>query len=302
MKKEFAGFAKAIFKIDRFELFGDLQLRNILYNTEILQHGDGEGADIDQNWLFFNPKAGINFKIDSGKLFFSYAHAHREPNRDDLINNPEIQPEKLHDFEAGLEKSFGALSLTANLYYMNYVNQLVLNGQINDVGAFIRTNSGKSYRAGVEVGALARLSDQWNISGNFTLSKNENIDFKNETAEGIENLGNTPISFSPNVLANLLVNFTPVSNFSIGIQNQYVGSQFLDNTHNEDLKLKEYHLMDFTARYTLLLKRTSVDFNFLLNNIFNRKYVNNGYVYDGDPYYFSQAGTNFMFGVSLKFQ
>lgn len=184
---------------------------------------------------------------------------------------------------------------------MNYVNQLVLTGKVNDVGSPIRTNSGKSYRMGVEVGALAKLSKQWLISGNFTLSKNQNRDFKNETPTGLELLGDTPISFSPEVIGNISVNYSPTSNFSVGIQNQYVGNQFLDNTNNESLKLNNYFLADFNAKYTLQLKRTTVDFKLLVNNLLDRKYVNNGSVYKGSPAYFSQAGTNFMFGMSLKF-
>lgn len=302
LKNEFAGFAKAIVKVNEFEFYGDLQLRNINYKTEIILQGDGEGQELSKNWLFFNPKAGINYRINSGKLFLSYAHAQREPNRTDLFENAEIQPEKLHDFEAGLEKSFGAISLTTNLYYMNYVNQLVLTGKVNDVGSPIRTNSGKSYRMGVEVGALAKLSDQWLISGNFTLSKNQNKDFKNETPTGLEQLGDTPISFSPEVIGNISVNYSPTSNFSVGVQNQYVGNQFLDNTNNENLKLNNYFLADFNAKYTLQLKRTAVDFKLLVNNLLDKKYINNGSVYDGSPAYFSQAGTNFMFGMSLRFK
>ncbi|MGZ5196537.1 MAG: TonB-dependent receptor, partial [Kaistella sp.] len=159
---------------------------------------------------------------------------------------------------------------------------------------------GESYRMGIELGALAKLSEQWNLSGNLTLSKNENKNFKHETSSGIESLGNTPISFSPNIVGNVLLNFNPSKKFSLGIQNQYVGSQFLDNTNNSSLKLPDYFLTDFNAKYSLNLKRTEVDLKFLLNNIFDRKYVNNGYVYDG-PVYFSQAGINFMFGLSVKF-
>lgn len=299
LKTEFSGFAKAIFTINKFEIFGDLQLRNIDYDTKIILQGDDEGMNLDKNWLFFNPKIGTNYKIPAGKIFLSAAIAQREPNRDDLFANPETKAEKLYDFEAGIEKTFGNFSFTTNLYYMNYVNQLVLNGQINNVGEFIRVNSGKSYRMGIEVGALAKLSEKWNVSGNFTLSKNENKDFKNETSAGIEHLGNTPISFSPNTIANLLINFNPTKKFSLGIQNQYVGRQFLDNTNDKNLRLPDYFLTDFNMKYTLNLKRTEVDFKFLLNNIFNKKYVNNGFVYDENPYYFSQAGTNFMFGVSL---
>lgn len=301
VKNEVAGFAKFIVTKNRFEFFGDLQLRNINYDTKIAQQGDDEGANLDKKWTFFNPKAGINYKISEGKIFISAAIAHREPNRDDLFANPETEAEKLYDFEAGIEKKAGKVSFTGNLYYMNYVNQLVLNGQINNVGEFIRVNSGESYRMGLELGALAQLSEKVNLSGNLTLSKNENKNFKNETPEGIEILGDTPISFSPNLIGNLLLNYNPNKKLSLGIQNQYVGKQFLDNTNNENLQLKDYFLTDFNAKYTLNLKKTEIDFKFLLNNIFNKKYVNNGYVYEG-PVYFSQAGTNFMFGMSIKIQ
>ncbi len=302
VKNEISGFAKAIIRKGNFEFFGDLQLRDISYDTKILMEGDGEGANLEKNWLFFNPKAGISYRIDAGKIFVSYAHAQREPNRDDLLANHDVKAEKLHDFEAGLEKSFGNLQLTANLYYMNYVNQLVLNGKISDIGEFIRENSGKSYRTGVELGALARISPHWNVSGNVSLSKNENTDYNIETENGLQQLGNTAISFSPSVIANLLLRYEPSANFSIGLQNQYVGEQFLDNTETESLKLADYLLSDFNAKYTLNLNKTSVDFKLLVNNIFNKKYVNNGYVYDGDPYYFAQAGRNFMFGVSVLFR
>lgn len=300
-KNEVAGFAKVLVTKNRFEFFGDLQLRTITYDTKILLQGDDEGFNLSKNWLFFNPKAGINYKIPTGKLFVSAAVAQREPNRDDLFANPETEAEKLYDFEAGLEKTLGSVSLTANLYYMNYVNQLVLNGQINDIGEFIRVNS-DSYRMGIELGVLAKLSTQFNVSGNLTLSENKNRDFQNETPAGIENLGKKEIAFSPKTIANLLLNYQPTKKFTIGLQNQYVGSQYLDNTQNENLLLEAYFLTDFTAQYKLELRRTEIDFKLLVNNIFDKKYVNNGFVVETAPYYFSQAGTNFMFGVSFKFQ
>ena len=302
VKNEVAGFAKAIVKLNALEIFGDLQLRNISYDTKILQQGDDEGFDLNRKWTFFNPKAGVNYNIPAGKLFLSYAQASREPNRDDLFANPDIKPETLHDFEAGIEKNIGSnFSLAANAYYTHYVNQLVLSGEINDVGGFIRTNSGKSFRTGIELSALAKVSKFLELSGNLNLSKNENIDFRQEGANGIENLGNTPISFSPNTVANLLVNIKPFSNFSLGIQNQYVGEQYLDNTNNPDLKLNDYFLTDLNAQYDLKLNRTDVALKLLVNNLFNQNYVSNGYVWEG-PIYYSQAGTNFLFGISLKFR
>jgi len=299
VKTEVAGFAKALIKVNDFEFFGDLQLRNIDYDTKILMEGDGEGANLDKNWLFFNPKAGVNYKLGNGKVFISYAHAQREPNRDDLISNSDVKSEKLHDFEAGIEKQFGKVAFTANLYYMYYLNQLVLNGQITNIGEFIRTNSGKSYRRGVEVGALAKLSKQWEISGNVSVSQNRNLDFKIENETGINDLGNTEISFSPNLIANLSLKFNPTKNFQLALMNQFVGKQYLDNTETPNLQLDDYLLADFNAQYDFKIAKHEVALKLLVNNIFNKKYVNNGYVYDG-PVYFSQAGTNFMFGISWK--
>ena len=183
---------------------------------------------------------------------------------------------------------------------MNYQNQLVLNGEINDVGEFVRVNSGKSYRAGLEISAIANLSKQWMLSGNATFSKNENRDFRIENSSGIQNLGNTPISFSPNIISNFLVQYNPIEKLSLFLQNQYIGSQYLDNTNSDQLKLNSYILSDFNATYKLDFKKVDLNFNLLLNNIFDKQYINNGFVYDENPYYFSQAGFNFMFGVSLK--
>ena len=299
VKTEVAAFAKALIKVNDFEFFGDLQLRNIDYDTKILMEGDGEGANLDKNWLFFNPKFGVNYQIENGKLFFSYAHAHREPNRDDLFANPNTKPEKLHDFEFGLEKTFGNVSFTANAYYMNYVNQLVLSGEINMVGEFIKINSGKSYRLGLELGTLAKVSEKLNVLGNITLSQNKNVDFKIEENSTVTNLGNTDISFSPNIIANALIQYKPIKNLQLNLNNQYVGKQYLDNTETQSLQLNDYFLTDFNAQYEFKIAKQEVSLQFLLNNIFDKKYVNNGFVYDG-PYYYAQAGRNFMLGLNVK--
>ena len=299
LKNEISGFVKAIYKINKFEIFGDLQLRNIDYKTYVIDANAEEGMDLKEKWTFFNPKFGLNYQIENGKIFLSYAHAHREPNRDDLFANPNTKPEKLHDFELGLEKTFGNVAFTANAYYMNYVNQLVLSGEINMVGEFIKINSGKSYRLGIELGALAKISEKLNISGNLTLSQNKNVDFKIEDNSSVNNLGNTSISFSPNVIANGIIQYKPIKNLQLNINNQYIGKQYLDNTETKELQLKDYFLTDFNAQYEFKIAKQEISLQFLLNNIFNKKYVNNGFVYYG-PYYYAQAGRNFMLGLNFR--
>ena len=299
LKNEISGFAKAIYKINQFEIFGDLQLRNIDYKTYVIDANAEEGMDLKEKWTFFNPKFGVNYQIENGKIFLSYAHAHREPNRDDLFANPNTKPEKLHDFELGLEKTFGDVAFTANAYYMNYVNQLVLSGELNMVGEFIKINSGKSYRLGIELGALAKISEKLNISGNLTLSQNKNVDFKIEDNSSVNNLWNTSISFSPNVIANGIIQYKPIKNLQLNINNQYIGKQYLDNTETKELQLKDYFLTDFNAQYEFKIAKQEISLQFLLNNIFNKKYVNNGFVYYG-PYYYAQAGRNFMLGLNFR--
>lgn len=298
IKNEVSTFAKAIYKLNDFEIFGDLQLRNLDYKTYVLKASAEDGMDLKEKWTFFNPKFGVNYKIENGKIFLSYAHAHREPNRDDLMANPDTKAEKLHDFELGFEKTFGNISFTANSYFMNYVNQLVLSGEINQVGDFIKINSGKSYRLGLELGVLAKVSEQVNLSGNVTFSENKNRDFKMVGTNSVNNLGNTTISFSPSIIANGIIQYKPVKNLQINLSNQYVGKQYLDNTETEELSLKDYFLTDFNAQYLFKISKQDVSLQFLLNNIFNKKYVNNGFVYDG-PYYYAQAGRNFMFGLTI---
>src|SRR5690606_34936313 len=131
---------------------------------------------------------------------------------------------------------------------------------------FIRTNSGKSYRQGLELLAVAKLAPKWQVQSNLTLSSNRNIDFKVKTAEGVLNMGQTPISFSPQFLANLALHFEPSNRLGFVFQNQWVGSQFLDNSGNNSLKTDAYLLSDFNARYEIPLKRSSVELKLLINN------------------------------------
>lgn len=299
VKNEVSGFAKAIYKLNQFEFFGDLQLRNINYDTKIVQQGDGEGADLYRKWTFFNPKVGVNFNIENGKVFVSYANAHREPNRDDLFANPSTKEETLHDFEAGWEQQFGKVVLTANAYYMDYQNQLVLSGRINNVGEFIRQNVDKSYRLGIELSAQSRLSDKIQLGANLSLSQNKIKEINSVQNNTDVVLKDSDISFSPNIIANGNVVYSPFKNFNLGVTAQYVGKQYLDNLETADNQLKDYLVPDFNMSYKLPFQKQEVTLRFLLNNFTNTKYVNNGF---SGPYYFAQAGINFLFGVSLKFK
>ena len=185
---------------------------------------------------------------------------------------------------------------------MQYKDQLVLSGVINDVGDFVRQNVDKSYRAGVELGALANLTKDFRMNANLTLSKNIIQEVNATKDDSVVVIKDADTSFSPSVIANLGLSYDLSKAFTVGLINQYVGKQYLDNTQNENFRLKDYFITDFNAKYSFELPRTSVDLKLLVNNLFNQKYINNGFVYGDTPYYYAQAGLNFMFGISVKFK
>jgi len=293
-------FAKANYQItEKISLFGDLQLRNVHYKADSWETGV-----VNDNFNFFNPKAGFNYDIDlKNKLYFSYAKANREPNRTDYENGSP-KPEKLNDFELGWRFKTAKSQVNINGYYMHYKDQLVLTGGFDDVGAPIRKNSGDSYRLGLEIDATLMLSKQWTLAPNFTLSSNKNLNFISDVNGSLTNLGDTNIAYSPNFIAGNILTFSPMPAFRLSLLSKYVSEQYLNNIDDASGKLKDYFVNDFNASYEITTKSIfkSIVVNFLANNLFNVDYVSNGADYGGGyVYYFPQAGANFLVGLTLKF-
>lgn len=312
-KNDINGYVKASYTFnDQWILFGDVQLRNVSYKA----NGDDTGL-VDDKFNFFNPKAGLTYKINpNSQAYFSYARAHREPNRTDYESgNP--KPEQLNDFELGYRFGSEKLALNINGYYMLYKDQLVLTGALNDVGAAIRENSGNSYRLGIEIDGTWRFADKWQINPSVTLSSNKNVDYKAQINGELVDLGNTNISFSPNIIVGNALTYTPINNLYVSWLSKYVGEQFMGNTDSEASKLDAYFTNDLNISYEIPLKKwfKSISFNILANNIFNVKYVSNGYYYTYDDDwsvpgsistiegagYYPQAQFNILGGISLKF-
>lgn len=307
-KDEFSGFFKAIVTLTpNLDLFGDIQYRSIQYKGHDLPGGEsiyknGGPIKFDKNYNFINPKIGTSYKIDKGSIYVTYGLAQREPSRNDILENKNVKAELLHNVELGIQQNFREFSYSANWYGMYYINQLVLSGKINDVGSFIRENSGKSYRTGIELSAAYQFSTQFSLSANSTLSINKNINFKKETDSDIKKLGNTTIAFSPAYIGNVIAEWKPIKNLNCKWMNQYVSSQYLTNEEPKNGKLDGYFISDMIFEFSpSLFSMKSFNLKLALNNIFNTKYENNGYYYDNIPFYYPQAGFNFLTGISFKF-
>lgn len=302
--------------------FADLQIRRLNYTAGGTDNRQSNFV-IDQQYTFFNPKLGLTYTAsDRNQLYASYSVANREPVRDDFVDNPGKTPkhETLRNVEAGWRNSGDAHRLQINYYLMDYKNQLVLTGEINDVGASVRTNVDKSYRMGVEVDGLIKLSQKLTWSANLSLSRNKIIEFKEvlydygenfDEYNVVENTYNgTDISFSPSVIFGSNLSFAAFRNFEVALLSKFVGRQYLDNTTNEKRSLDPYFVNDvrFTYAWRPEFLR-EVNFSLLVNNALNELYESNGYTWGylagptayRENYYFPQAGTNVMGMVSIKF-
>ena len=295
--------------------FLDLQGRSVNYHISGFEsHPD---LNLQKHYDFFNPKLGISYTKNKLQAYVSYSVASKEPNRDDFEAgiNQQPRPEKLYDLELGIERKDALLSYGATLYYMDYKDQLVNTGKINDVGAYTRTNTPNSYRMGAELQAAVKINQWLNASGNISFSKNkiknftEYIDDYDNGGQLINQYKNTTISFSPDVVSATDINFIPVVNGEISFQSKYVSSQFLDNTSNIHRSINPYFIHDVRLSYTLHEKFfKEVNFILKVNNILDKKYEPNGYTYnyfyggklDVENYYFPMAGVNFLAAINIK--
>ena len=285
-------YLKGTYQFENLTLYGDLQYRHIDYTFLGIDEVDGTIVEVNQTrtFDFFNPKAGLMYDFNErNNIYASLAVANREPVRKDFRENtPENQPksERLINLESGYRYKGQNLMVNANMYYMHYTDQLVLTGQINDVGDYTRTNVDISYRTGLEVDAGYRLSNKLSVTGNTTLSNNK-IKAFNEYVDNYDLGGqdtiahtNTNLAFSPNLIASAGLQYNPIEGMSIRILGKHVGDQFLDNTSTQTRKLDAYTTFNLQVKYTLndvVFKETS--FALMVNNVFNELYENNGYTW-----------------------
>ena len=314
-------YARGNFKLsDKFYTYLDLQYRHIDYEIDGMDDGQ-RNITQSHTYDFFNPKAGILLEPSKNlSAYLNLAIANREPNRTTLVdadpNKEEPTSERLYNAELGADMKRKTWRLKTNAYLMYYKDQLVLTGNINDVGSAIMENVDDSYRAGIEVIWTIKPIDWFQWQANLTYSQNKIIDFVSYTdnwdtwGQEIEELGTTDISFSPEIVANSQLSFTPVKNLGVNLITQYVGEQYIDNTSSEDRKLDDYLVNNLRINYaieTSWMKKASVYLQ--VNNILDEKYITNAWIYpfysggeinylDG---YYPQAGINFMAGLNLKF-
>jgi iron complex outermembrane receptor protein len=329
LKNDFNIYAKAMYAIDEiWSVYGDLQYRFVDYSYLGV---DNDGGELDQRTAlqFFNPKAGVNAQINpTNRLFVSFAVGNKEPNRDDyIVAPPDDKPlaQTLYDLELGYTIAKEDFIVSFVLYNMQYKNQLINTGELNDVGAEVRTNVPNSYRRGIELNFNYNLLNWLNWSANATGSINKIEDY----SEYIDNwdtwekdtlyLGTTNISFSPSFIVGSNFTFSlfkskksslKKQSLSLSVISKYVSKQYLDNTSDDARSIPAYFVNDLRLNYSLeQVGFRNISVIALVRNLFDVDYVSNGWVYkyqSGDQLnmldgLFPQAGINYMIGLNLQF-
>ncbi len=328
-KNDYNTFVKSIVELSsRFNLFADLQYRQVSYSFKGPAWVLGEVTTLDHNvsFNFFNPKVGINYNPTAGGTFHLFAGlGNREPVRRDFTeSSPESRPkpESMQNLEVGYRHGWKNLQMGANIYFMNYRDQLILTGQINDVGGFTRKNIEKSHRAGLEFEIGVQILDNLKWQANTTLSRNKIPAFTeyvdsydaafNWVGTNATEYKNTTIAFSPSWVSASSLTYSPHYWFEVNLTSKYVGKQYIDNTSNVNRMLDPYLVNDIRINlrfYPKFFQEVGVILQ--VNNVFNLMYETNAWVYKGfiagagittlEDGFFPQAGRHFFIGTSLRF-
>ncbi len=326
-KNDISSYLKAYYDVnDKFNVFADLQGRLISYELQGTDN-DLRLLESDKSWTFINPKVGASYVHKKHKLYGSYSIANREPTRSDIIDAAPGQTpkhESMQDLELGYYYAAQKFAFNANFYNMQYDNQLVLTGEINDVGDAVRSNVKDSYRRGVELIAGYDITKKINWQLNMTFSQNKIESFTESVSEIIFNeFKDTDISFSPNLIAGSDIGIKLLekgkSKLNVNLLTKYVSDQYLNNTSNDNKKLDAYLVNSASVRYSLkntFLKELGL--SMLVNNFLSEEYSSNGYTYsyayqypgendetitvhEEQNAYYPQAPINFMFQIDVKF-
>jgi len=320
--------------VKNLNAYVDMQYRYVDYQLNGID--DDDMADMTQHrtWNFFNPKAGLYFQINSDQhVFASIAVAHREPGRADIKDalkagsHSDIKSEELTDFEFGYSFDNKIVMASANVYYMNYKDQLVPTGKLNAVGYALMSNVDKSYRLGLELSAGYRPFNKLQIDATTTLSRNRIVDYVawydtydssndqtgwNGVSQISQKFDEAKLPFSPELTAAVGVTVVPAKDFKLNVTEKFVSEQYISNTQNEDLKLPAYDCANLSLTYSFKMKHfANAELGLFVNNVLSNQYICNAWGYEahfanGDATYtekgvYPVAPRNYLAKLTVRF-
>lgn len=309
-KKEVAAYLKLSYTHKHLVLYADLQSRYIQFSYSPDKYSAVGITPV--HWQFLNPMAGASYTFAGKHLVYaSIGKTSREPTRNDMfagydnidsLNYTEIgalnkvKPESVTDIEAGFKFLYSKLQLDANVYYMQFKNEIAAIGQLSYIGLPLRKNVASSYRRGVEISMTARPLKKLTAITQAAFSNNRiatyTTDYDSTTYSNVHPL------LTPQVIVDQTVNYSITKWMSMEANGRYMSESYLDNTSNENFIVPSSVILNASLQFNLL-KHCSI--NLMVNNITNTRYYTSGYVQSAQPYYFAMATRNYFITLRLKF-
>lgn len=261
-KDEQNAFLKIGWDRTRWHLYADGQVRHAGFEYE----GDVPIAPIA--WTFFNPKLGARYDLSRDlALYASVGRTTREPTRTDLLQGEDnasapydlraVKPERVVDYEAGIDLHSPRLTVRANVYAMEFHDEIAATGELSEIGNLLRRNVDRSYRRGLEIDLAWRPTEALRFTTTANLSRNRIrewtqfydvydgdgnfVDSEPRTYRDVEPL------LTPRVIVNQGVEWSPDTMLTIGATGRYVARSYLDNTDHFDLQTPSYFSLDLRA-------------------------------------------------------
>ncbi len=297
-----------------------------VYNRYRLYDEKYVGTDFSVPYHFINPRVGLNYNIDDHwNAYVSAAYTSREPRLKNLYDaaeastpaswgavlpqfavdangrfdysKPLVKPESLFGIELGGGFSDDRLRAVANLFWMEFSNEIVKSGQVDRFGQPITGNADRTRHMGIELSVRARPVEWLEVTGNATFSRNRFVRHTDYSTGSPVSLNDNPIAGFPDVLGNLRVTYR-ANNFAASLSGRYVGKQYTDNFRNEANTVDPYFVSDFLIMYTLdnLVDNIGVELKLAVNNLFDHLYATYGEGKD----FFVGAERNAFFNLTLN--
>ena len=316
LKNELSSFLRASWDQGRARLWADAQLRHARFEY---QGGEPLGS---VSWTFFNPKAGVRFDATpSLGLYASVGGMSREPARSDMLNGEDdaslpydleaVLPESLVDFEAGAEWRRGGLALRADVYAMEFENEIALSGELTEVGLPARRNAGSSHRRGVELGLDYAVSPRLRLGLAAALSRNridawtQHYDVYDADGAWLDSVAvvhrDVPPLLTPEAILNGTLEWKPLDALSLFAQGRYVSAAQLDNTGDPGFRTPAFFNLDLQASLSLrrILAKGEPRIRVQATNLLNdRRLWPSGYSY---VYFVRDLGADTLAGTSYYY-
>jgi len=203
----------------------------------------------------------------------------------------------VHDLEAGVTYRGTSFDAQANLYSMDFRNEIAPIGALSYLGTPLRKNVGASYRRGIEGDVAYRGIPRLLINANVAASTNRIREYTDSTGDEPVTYHNVEPLLTPRLVTFERAQFAATRNVAVALETRYQSRAFLENTGDARFVLPAAFNLDGSVswrvrQYEILVRG---------NNLTNSKKYGSGYASGGVSYYYVVPPRNLFVTAKLLF-